>query len=438
MFSIRPTTQIAKTRSPSFVSFRLDSKSPCRFSRQLSVTRTKRRAVRVYAQSSEDFPEERSLAPSKPQTPFGEMLTYYLKMEPQLFKSALEGKLNELRDQANAKKLEEETKKRSVEKDETTFDLTLSKRMEEVRAKERQLAVQDLMYLAVLEKFIVVGVGMLPRLDDEVHEQPSDLKALTEGVHSVEALGLVKEHVLSILGPSAIAFANQKVTLSKLQMAQVYAASIMFGYFLRGVDSRFQLERSLGLISNEDLSDAATRLEKLFQESANLESVDDPDLPQKSTKMETGSSSTDKTQPNPNPKNLLRQYVESFDQEALRKIASIVSLEAASLVERQTLALFGDLKQLHNEMQNAIGPNIIDVEDLIKKVQEAVTNGTVSTLTMTVGVQRRSVLEAVAFGTFLRDIEGYFINEFDLLTALPAPAGDGGPPDATSGGPMAF
>lgn len=46
-------------------------------------------------------------------------------------------------------------------------------------------------------------------------------------------------------------------------MAQVYAASIMFGYFLRRVDRRFQLEKSLGTLplSRED---AVARLEKLF------------------------------------------------------------------------------------------------------------------------------------------------------------------------------
>lgn len=44
----------------------------------------------------------------------------------------------------------------------------------------------------------------------------------------------------------------------------------MFGYFLRGVDKRFQLERSIGLISDTDLTDAASRLEKLFQEVQTL------------------------------------------------------------------------------------------------------------------------------------------------------------------------
>lgn len=47
----------------------------------------------------------------------------------------------------------------------------------------------------------------------------------------------------------------------------------------------------------------------------------------------------------------LRKYVESFDQNTLREMASIVSVEGAALVERQTHALFGDIKQLQIEMQ---------------------------------------------------------------------------------------
>ena len=47
-------------------------------------------------------------------------------------------------------------------------------------------------------------------------------------------------------------------------LAQVYAASIMFGYFVRRVDKRFQLERSLGLLAGPD--DAVSRLERLFSQ----------------------------------------------------------------------------------------------------------------------------------------------------------------------------
>ena len=43
----------------------------------------------------------------------------------------------------------------------------------------------------------------------------------------------------------------------------MYAASIMFGYFVRRVDTRFQLEKGLGLL-DEGSSDAVSRLERLF------------------------------------------------------------------------------------------------------------------------------------------------------------------------------
>ena len=48
-------------------------------------------------------------------------------------------------------------------------------------------------------------------------------------------------------------------------LAQVYAASIMFGYFVRRVDKRFQLERSLGLLP-QNQEEAVARLERLFSQ----------------------------------------------------------------------------------------------------------------------------------------------------------------------------
>ena len=48
--------------------------------------------------------------------------------------------------------------------------------------------------------------------------------------------------------------------------AQVYAASVMFGYFVRRVDKRFHLERSLGLLP-EAAEDAVKRLERLFAQA---------------------------------------------------------------------------------------------------------------------------------------------------------------------------
>lgn len=54
------------------------------------------------------------------------------------------------------------------------------------------------------------------------------------------------------------------------------------------------------------------------------------------------------------------------------------------------------------------------------------------------GTQRRAVLEAVAFGTFLRDVETFVHDEYGLLTPLAAPklppGGASGSGRAGSGG----
>jgi hypothetical protein len=47
----------------------------------------------------------------------------------------------------------------------------------------------------------------------------------------------------------------------------------------------------------------------------------------------------------------LRKYIEGFDQNAMIETARVVSAEGAALVERQTTALFGDIKALTKQMQ---------------------------------------------------------------------------------------
>jgi hypothetical protein len=43
--------------------------------------------------------------------------------------------------------------------------------------------------------------------------------------------------------------------------------------------------------------------------------------------------------------------VDAFDQQTMLEMTRIVSAEGAALVEAQTSALFGDLKQLQRQMQ---------------------------------------------------------------------------------------
>lgn len=114
-----------------------------------------------------------------------------------------------------------------------------------------------------------------------------------------------------------------------MQAAQVYAASIMFGYFIRRVDKRFQLESQLGLLDDQQ-ADAVARLERLFNSAS--EDQQDPDRPAtpSGTTMSGDSDTTSSSSSGADTKgegaglgkgkkkdSLLRKYIESFDQQTL-------------------------------------------------------------------------------------------------------------------------
>lgn len=263
------------------------------------------------------------------------------------------------------------------------------------------------MYFSILRKFLDVGVDMLPPLvGGNPQIGPADLAALTSRIHTTEALELVREHLGGALG-NAPPNPGVLVRMSKLQAAQVYAASVMFGYFLRAVDARFQLERQFGTLGRSP-EDSVKALEALFNSAAEADEKDP------SRYMASQQS------PQPPPKASLRRYVESFDSEQLANTARVVSAEAGALVERQTTGLFGSVDALQRQMIEAIGPGIDSAEAFMKATHAAIESGAVETLTLPYASQRRVVLEAVAFGSFLRDVEGRVMgHETALLTTRP-------------------
>lgn len=50
-------------------------------------------------------------------------------------------------------------------------------------------------------------------------------------------------------------------------------------------------------------------------------------------------------------KGSLREYVDKFSPETVQEMARVVSQEAAHLIDMQTLALFGDYRQLQEQMK---------------------------------------------------------------------------------------
>ena len=135
----------------------------------------------------------------------------------------------------------------------------------------------------------------------------------------------------------------------------------------------------------------------------------------------------------------LKQYVQTFTGEILAKTARIVSLEGVALAERQTGALFGSLEELQKELMEAVGDSATTPEELMQRVQEVVANNDVETLTLPYAAQRRLGLEAVAFGSFLRDSESQVeFNAERLLTPTTTQRRGGGgqlPPGWASGAP---
>ena len=63
----------------------------------------------------------------------------------------------------------------------------------------------------------------------------------------------------------------------------------------------------------------------------------------------------------------------------------------------------------------------------MERVKKEMESGAVESVTLTVGTQRRAILEAIAFGTFLRDVESSIDSNYGLLTAATGKAnGPGG------------
>lgn len=384
-------------------------------------------------------------APMSPGSPSGQMLAHVLDNESHLFTAAVEATLDRMADELD----QEEMQANSVDVSEGESDrqgLVLFRRIQQMRALERRNGVQDVMYANILQKFRNIGVDMLPPLDEEsVYLKGVDLNQLTNGVHSVEALEMVKEHLMGMLGPQAsAAYSNSLVRMSKLQAAQMYAASIMFGYFLRRADRRFSLDRAAGTLPMNPLESAAA-LEALFNSASAMDSVDEADAGANARGFaaeefafdadKPGSRSGSEASAGAGANTTLKQYIQSFDQQALAETARIVSLEGVVLAERQTGALFGSVEDLAREMQSALedgGEPITTPDQLMERVQDVVGGGKVKTVTLPVATQRRVVLEAVAFGSFLRDVESY-VDSYDGRLLTPAP-GRAAPPGMIGGG----
>lgn len=264
------------------------------------------------------------------------------------------------------------------------------RRIAQLKVNECQIAVEDVMYMLIFFKFSEIRVPLVPKLSRCIYNSrleiwPSKDWEL-ESVYSFEVLEMIREHVFTVIGLRA----NSSVTdswatteIQLLQLGHVYAASVLYGYFLKSASLRHNLEWCLAVPHHDVHVCCRTMLQ--FPDSfprglsnlvlghiTNTQSISSG---QGSSKQEL-------------KREKLKGYVMGFDAETLQRCAKLKSTEALNLIEKHSCALFGDYK-------NGLEEN------------DEVVLTSFSSL-------RRLVLEAVAFGSFLWDTEEYVNSVFKL------------------------
>uniref|UniRef100_A0A5B6ZND1 UV-B-induced protein n=1 Tax=Davidia involucrata TaxID=16924 RepID=A0A5B6ZND1_DAVIN len=189
-------------------------------------SRAKGLTVRVSGNSSGD------LVPNAPlgfESPVGQLLAQILQTHPHLLPAAIDQQLENLQTEKDAQRGETPP---------SSQDLLLYKRIAEVKEKERQKTLEEIIYCLIVQKFLDNDISMIPKISatsdptGRVDFWPNQEHKL-ESVHSPEAFEMIQSHLSLVLGERVVGPLDTIVQISKIKIGKLYAASIMYGYFLR-------------------------------------------------------------------------------------------------------------------------------------------------------------------------------------------------------------
>lgn len=128
-----------------------------------------------------------------------------------------------------------------------------------------------------MHKFLENGIVMISKIEKtsdpvgRVDFWPNQEMKL-ESIHSPEAFEMVQSHLSLVLGERVMGPPDTIIQISKTKLGKLYAASVMYGYFLKRVDERFQLERSMKTLpKNFDENRVGSK------DSASMSQMWDPD-----------------------------------------------------------------------------------------------------------------------------------------------------------------
>ncbi|KAF3320526.1 hypothetical protein FCM35_KLT15222 [Carex littledalei] len=346
--------------------------------------------IRASMSSSSPEPTSSQIAPLQFESPVGQFLSQILASHPHLLPAAVEQQLEQLQTDREAEKSKEEPSPSGNE-------LVLYRRIAEVKEKERRRALEEILYTLVVQKFVESGVSLAPalvqstdasgRVDNWVTEEGK-----LERLHSPEAYEMIENHLTLILG-NRFSDSMTLPPISKLRVGQVYAASVMYGYFLKRVDQRFQLEKSMKSLPGSEMKEVDSLKQPFMHETQ-------PSADVSSSHPEVSSWPSGFAGGGPSQAIKpcrLRSYVLSFDADTLQRYATVRSKEAFSIIEKHTEALFGRPEIL-------ITPNgTIDSskDDLVQ---------------ISFSGLKRLILEAVTFGSFLWDVESFVDSRYHFVT----------------------
>ncbi|XVF13687.1 hypothetical protein REPUB_Repub08aG0229400 [Reevesia pubescens] len=335
--------------------------------------------------SGEPSDDSSPIAPVQFESPVGQLLAQILRTHPHLLPAAIDQQLESLQSDKDDQK--EETP--------PSQDL-LYKRIAEIKEKERRRTLEEIIYCLIVQKFVDNEISLIPKITEtsdptgRVDFWPNQEQKL-ESVHSPEAFEMIQSHLSLVLGDRGVGPLSTIVQISKIKLGKLYAASVMYGYFLRRVDQRFQLERTMKTLPEDFVRDQARFQDpdpgkQLWDPDSLIRIPPDDDYDGDAGYMETAEGTSYR----------LRSYVMYLDSETLQRYATIRSKEAISLIEKQTQALFGrpDIRILDDGSLDTSNDEVISI--------------TFSGLTML-------VLEAVAFGSFLWDAESYVESKYHFL-----------------------
>jgi hypothetical protein len=327
----------------------------------------------------------------EPKTPVGEFLRFILTTYPHLFEESVQGQIRLLCDA-------QEQQSQDLAQV-TGADLVLYQRIREVRQGEERKALEDILYFSVLQAFARLGITTIgpQQLRDTATFVQGNADRLVSMVHSAEEKEVVMAHMKKMLGPMMsydAMFSNATIKLMKLQTFEMFASSLLFGYFLRHTYKRFSLARSAGLLP-PDLTQSVALLEAIYEKSGS----------------ETGDldSASPIDKPLPKPQMSLKTYLEGMDRPQQADQRRFATLESTQMVQDYLKALFGDVKVLMRQIQEVVNEPtpVTTPEEYTERMLKAVELNKIDMVEITVTGLRRMVLEAVAFGTFLKDAESF-------------------------------